>query len=196
MRDGWDEHDELDPAGAICPVPDCGALVSSCRPRGARQSRASTACTEPRENACLEGDVVSSLVHSSMSQYAVISARSEQGCERLVIANPDEKSLRDLLAAPSILGLGYHSREEAQSNIDGCTTAAHSSPRTLTATSFTTNRSLKQFVANREIRRGEFNLARTWSVVRYLAQHSITVAIAVFYSGNLWSAAVRALVSF
>jgi hypothetical protein len=122
MRDDRDEDDELVAAGAICPVPDCVALVSSCRPRGARHARASTACTEPRENVCLEGDVVSSLVHSSMWQYAVISVRSEQGCERLVIAYPDEKSLRDLLAAPSILGLGYHSREEAQSNIDCCTT--------------------------------------------------------------------------
>ena len=196
MRDDRDEHDELIAAGAICPVPDWGALVSSCRPLGARQSRASTACTEPRENVRLEGDVVSSLVHRSMWQYAVISVRSEQGCERLVIAYPDEKSLRDLLAAPSILGLGYHSREEAQSNIDCCTTAAHSSLRKLAATSFTTNRSLEQFVVNREIRRGEFNLARTWRIARCLAHHGIAVAIAVFYSKNLWSAAVRALASF
>jgi hypothetical protein len=196
MRDDRDEHDELVVAGATCPVPDCGALVISYRPRGARQSSASTACTEPRENVRLEDDVVSRLVHSSMRQYAVISVRSEQGCERLVIEYPDEKSLRDLVAAPSIVGLGYHSREEAQANIDGCTTAAHSSPRKLTATSFTTDQSLKRFVANREIRRGEFNLARTWSIVRGLAQHSIAVAIAVFYSKNLWSAAVRALISF
>lgn len=134
MRDDRDEHDGLVAAGVIYPVPDCGALVSSCTPRGARQSRASTACTEPRENACLEGDVANSLVHSSVWQYAVISVRSEQGCERLVIAYPDEKSLRDLLAGPSILGLGYHSREEAQSSTDGCTTAGPSEPRKLTAT--------------------------------------------------------------
>ena len=85
MRDDRDEHDELIAAGAIYPVPDCRALVSYCRPRGARQSRASTACTEPRENACLEGDVVSSLAHSSVWQYAVICVRSEKGCERLHI---------------------------------------------------------------------------------------------------------------
>jgi hypothetical protein len=196
MRDDRDEHDELVAAAAICPVPDCGVLVSSCRPRGARQTRASTACTEPRDNVCMESDVVSSLVHSSMWQYAVISVSSEQGYERLVIAYPDEKSLRDLLVAPSILGLGYQSLEEAQSNIDGCMMPAHSSPRKLMATSFTTNRPLKHSVANREIRRGEAKLARTWRIVRCLAYHSIGVAIAVFYSKNLWSAAVRVLVSF
>lgn len=53
-----------------------------------------------------------------MWQYAVISVRSEPRCDRLVIAYPDEKSLRDLLAAPSILGLGYRSREEAQASIE------------------------------------------------------------------------------
>jgi hypothetical protein len=104
---------------------DCG-LVHPLRPL------ASSSVRRPRLEGDVEEVVVSSLVHSSMRQYAVISVRSEQGCERLVIEYPDEKSLRDLVAAPGILGLGYRSREEAQANIDGCTTAAHSSPRKLT----------------------------------------------------------------
>jgi hypothetical protein len=85
---------------------------------------ASSSVRGPRFKGDVEDDVVSSLVHSSMRQYAMISVRSEQGCERLVIEYPDEKSLRDLVAAPSILGLGYRSREEAQANIDGCIPAA------------------------------------------------------------------------
>jgi hypothetical protein len=32
MLDDWDERDEVVAAGSICPVPDCGALVISCRP--------------------------------------------------------------------------------------------------------------------------------------------------------------------
>jgi hypothetical protein len=139
---------------------------------------------------------VSRFVQSSVWEYAVISLGTEPRCERAVIAYPDEKSLRDLIADPSIVALGYRSREEAKANLDGCTTAAYSPQRKLTATSFTTRRSLKRFVANREIPRGEFNLARTWSIVRGLAQHSFAVTIAVFYSKNLLSAAIRALISF
>ena len=32
MLDNWDERDDVVAAGAICPVPDCGALVASYRP--------------------------------------------------------------------------------------------------------------------------------------------------------------------
>jgi hypothetical protein len=46
-------------------------------------------------------------------RYAVISVRSEPDRERLVIAYPDETTLRDLIVAPSIAALGYtcHSPE-------------------------------------------------------------------------------------
>jgi hypothetical protein len=32
MFDGWDERDEVEAAGTICPLPGCGALVVSYRP--------------------------------------------------------------------------------------------------------------------------------------------------------------------
>jgi len=139
---------------------------------------------------------VSSLVHSSMWQYAVISVRTEPRCERLVIAYPDEKSLRDLVAASSIVGIGYRSREEAQANIDRCTTTAYPSRRKVTATLVTFTRFLGRFVSNHESPRGELKLARTWSSIRNLLQHSFAVAIVVFYSKNVLSGAVRALISF
>lgn len=107
-----------------------------------------------------EVDVVSSLVHSSMWQYAVISVRSEPHCDRLVIAYPDEKSLRDLLAAPSILGLGYHSREEAEASADRYTMTAYPSQRKVMA------------IANHQHPRFWFKLTRTWSIIRDVLQHS------------------------
>jgi hypothetical protein len=61
-----------------------------------------------------EDAVVNELVDSSGVQYAVIAGlRTETGPERLVIAYPNEKSLRDLLAASSILAVGFSSREDA-----------------------------------------------------------------------------------
>lgn len=50
----------------------------------------------------------------SSVQYAVIKGpHTETGNERIVIAYPDEESLRDLIAAPSILAVGFSTREEA-----------------------------------------------------------------------------------
>ena len=139
---------------------------------------------------------MSSFIHGSVCQYAVISVRYKPRCERLVIAYPDEKSLRDLVAAPSILGLGYRSREEAQANIDRCTTAVYPSRQRVMATLVTVSQTVKKVAANHEFPREGVNLARTWSIVRDFLQHSLAVAIVVFYSKNVLSAAVRALMSF
>ena len=51
---------------------------------------------------------------SSGVQYAVIAGlRTETGPERLVIAYPNEQALRDLIAAPSIVAMGFSSAAEA-----------------------------------------------------------------------------------
>jgi hypothetical protein len=69
------------------------------------------------------------LVDSSSAQYAVIEARRAEGPKVLrsafVIAYPDEESLRELIAGPSIIACGFASRAEAQTNIDAdlCTGA-------------------------------------------------------------------------
>jgi hypothetical protein len=54
------------------------------------------------------------MVISSSVRYAVIAGlRTETGPEHLVIAYANEKSLRDLLAARSIIAVGFPSREKA-----------------------------------------------------------------------------------
>jgi hypothetical protein len=61
-----------------------------------------------------EGWVVSEMVDSSGVRYAVIAGlRTETSLERLVIAYTNEKSLRNLIAARSIIALGFSSHEEA-----------------------------------------------------------------------------------
>ena len=57
-------------------------------------------------------------VHCSSVRYAVTEAsRNKDHPEHLVIAYPDEKCLRDLIAAPSIVVLGFASREQAMANL-------------------------------------------------------------------------------
>jgi hypothetical protein len=57
---------------------------------------------------------VNKVVDSSGVQYAVIAGlRTETGPERLVIAYPNEEALRDLIAASSIIAMGFCSAAEA-----------------------------------------------------------------------------------
>src|SRR5262250_2455295 len=61
-------------------------------------------------------------------RYAVIKASSNKDMpERLVIPYQDENCLRDLIAAPSLLWLGFSSREEAMANLKRLTSDAVSS---------------------------------------------------------------------
>jgi hypothetical protein len=82
---------------------------------------------------------VDELVDSSTWRYAVICVRSEPDRERSVLAYPDEEILRKLIAAPSIVALGYTSRAHALKNIDRCVTTKASSRRLLKTASLHPN---------------------------------------------------------
>ena len=80
---------------------------------------ASVSVTELVE-AKTDGDVMGVQFYCSAVRYAVIQSSSKKDRpERLVIAYHDEDCLRDLIAAPSIIGLGFASREEAIANLEG-----------------------------------------------------------------------------
>jgi hypothetical protein len=109
------------------------------------------------------------LVDESTRWYAVIALQSKSPRERFVIAYSDERSLRSFLAAPSIVGLGYGSRDEAIANMERCAPAIVGDVR---------------------------NFTRTRNIIRRILQHSVAAAIVFFYSRNLLSATVRSFVSF
>jgi hypothetical protein len=61
-----------------------------------------------------EDAVVNAVVDFTNVRYALIEGfRTETGHEHIVIAYPNEKSLRDLFAAPSIVASGFATRDEA-----------------------------------------------------------------------------------
>jgi len=130
-------------------------------------------------------------------QYAVIALRTEPCRERLVIAYRDEKTLRDLLAAPSIVALGYSSREEALANIDRCArTIAASQPMSAGAVVDTNTRTRRILRASmRRFRRG-FALASSPSILHRVLQNGVALTIVFFHSRNALSATLRAFISF
>jgi|ERR1700723_1829387 len=139
-----------------------------------------------------QGRVMAGLVDSPISQYAVIEARRTEGpSERFVIAYPDEESLRELIAGPSIIACGFASREEAQANIDADFWTAGASrkiPRDQAE-----KYQLGVISAKRRLGSG-FNLTQTRRIVRSFLHAAVAGAILIFYSRNAVSAAIRSFV--
>ena len=132
------------------------------------------------------------LVDTSTWQYAVISVRSEPAHERLVIAYPDEETLRHLIAAASIVTLGYSSRADALKNMDRCITTTVSLTRLKMAvldTSTTLLTALRRLA-------GGFGLSGTSKVMRNLLHNGLAAVLIFFYSRNVLSTTVRAFISF
>jgi hypothetical protein len=140
---------------------------------------------------------VSSLLHTSMRQYAVTSVRTVPHCERLVIAYPDEKTLRDLLARPSILALDYNTREEAEASIcrDGITAQPlQRKPRASLVAS--KRQTPSEFVSGHALPKHTLSCVKMQSTLWGLLHQALVAAVVVLYSKNVLSAAVRALISF
>ncbi|MGA7930048.1 MAG: hypothetical protein WCA20_29155 [Candidatus Sulfotelmatobacter sp.] len=138
------------------------------------------------------------MVDSSGLQYAVIAGlRTETGPERLVIAYPNEKSLRELIAAASIIAVGFSSREEAVGGRASMSTAIYRQqmPETIAGGG---TQGYRQRLSWAERRREIGSILRRLG--RFLVtsySHVATTVIAIFFSRNAVSAVIRmALGSF
>ena len=127
----------------------------------------------------VRGKVMSELIDSLNLRYAVIEAHCSEGPpERFAIAYSNEESLRDVIAAPSIIGFGFASREEAlaglaASAVDGATEYARGV--------YSARRRVGNWLRD----------AETWKTARQVLQHATAVAVLIFYSSNIVSATLR-----
>jgi hypothetical protein len=133
-----------------------------------------------------DGDVMRVLVHCSSVCYAVIQASSKNDRpERLVIAYHEENCLRDLIAAPSIIGLGFASREEAITNLEGhMPDAAPSKQKPRFAAMFHATHE------NGDLPIGH-GLLKHRRIPQSILQSALAAVIALFYSKNIVSAMIR-----
>lgn len=135
-----------------------------------------------------QGDaVVNSVVDFPDVRYAVIEAlRTETGHEHIVIAYPNEKSLRDLFAAPSIVAFGFATRDEA-------TVAGGASLATVVTDQRTTetNRSHQgvNWAELQAVTRSALRRLGRFLVTSY--RDVVTSIIVIFSSGNTVSTAIR-----
>ncbi len=132
------------------------------------------------------------LVDSSGVQYAVIAGlRTETGLERLVIAYPNEKSLRDLLAASSILAVGFSSHEDAVAGSRVPSPAAITYKQITEASGGRTERYLQGFnwAERREGRSSPLQRLARFLFASY--SEVVTAVIAIYFSRNALSAVIR-----
>jgi hypothetical protein len=139
---------------------------------------------------------MSESVGASTWQYAVIAVGTQPRRECLVLAYPDEKTLRSFIGASSIIALGYDSRDQAAAEIGSCvqTGALQKGPGAPLAGTSARLREQTRTAERRSM--GRFGLEWTRNAVGHVLRHSVAAAIVFFYSKNILSATVRAFISF
>ena len=134
------------------------------------------------------------LVHSSSVQYAVIQVSSAKDSpERSVLAYSDEKSLCELIAGPSIIGLGFSSREEAAAAIASDFGERIISKQTHGIAAMVYG-DQKNNPGSPSGRRGPADAFMSWksrSIAYSALQFAVATAILVLYSRNIVSAMIR-----
>jgi hypothetical protein len=136
------------------------------------------------------GEVMNKLVDSSRLKYAVIVAlRTEGRPECVVLGYPDEESLRDLIAAPSIAALGFASREKAVASIEGCFPLSAGS----TAVVDEVKKRQREFHSAMRRLAEWFSLAGSRRIAHRAMQHALAAAILAFYSRNVVAATIRTI---
>ena len=144
-----------------------------------------------------EGDtseIMSALLQFSNVRFAVIGLSSAKGSpERLVLAYPNEETLRGLIADTSIVGLGFSSRDGAACAAGAAVTrgatpcqadgvgGSHAEEKPV--------HELREQLAHRM----KFSPIRTLATT--ILQLGIAAAIFIFYSKNIVSATVRAVLA-
>jgi hypothetical protein len=133
------------------------------------------------------------MIDSLGVRYAVIAGlRTETGPEPLVIAYPNEKSLRDLIAARSIIAVGLSSREEAEKARKSSQRPAAASSEPIRETTAVCRRRYLQVLKWADPR-AEISSALRRSARFLVSSYNdlATTALVIFSSTNAFSAIIR-----
>jgi hypothetical protein len=139
---------------------------------------------------------VNELVDSSSEQFAVIESRcTDRRPDRVVLAYHDEESLRELIAMPRIVAVGFTSREDAMNRSEAYfseTTPWHQVQKAIPGDGTGYEQRGSHSAAQRLT--CMFSFAGTRGTVRRVLRHAVAAAILVFYSRNAVSTFIRAFI--
>jgi hypothetical protein len=140
--------------------------------------------------------VVNKPIDSSSKRFAVIKSRwTDRRPDRFILEYRDEESLRELIATPSIIAVGFTSRVDAIKRIEACFSVAtpwHDIQKAIPGDRIVCDQRGFHSAAPRLT--SGLSFAGTRGTVRRVLQHAVAVAILVFYSRNAVGALIRAFV--
>jgi hypothetical protein len=137
---------------------------------------------------------MNALLQFTKLQYAVIQVSNmTDPPERLILAYTDERTLRALIARPSIVGLGFGSRDEAVSteNPTSEKAVAPAPPNELESTRLGKDQLYCR--GGRAAACSSFSSLRTRA--NGIVQFAFAATIGIFYSKNIVSAILRAVLA-
>jgi len=134
-------------------------------------------------------------VESQSEQYAVIGVRrNEVFPEHFVIAYRDEKSLRELIAAPSIIGIGFSSREAAVAVIPNSSSRDADSKNIREKPAFRREDDHRGPQSPRQHLLHRVGLTETRPIACATLQNAVVAGVLMFYSRGVLGAVSRACV--
>ena len=139
------------------------------------------------------------LINSSSVHYAVIKGGCSQSApEPLVIAYPNEKSLRELIAAPSIQGLRFESRAAAvkSSRNDSPAIALSNQMRERAGIADKVQKCELEVHSGRRGLGGRFCFWRNHRMIHHVLEQAVVMTALIFYSRSLASAVIRTILGF
>ena len=127
-------------------------------------------------------------------RYAVIGVGWNEVFPELVIAYRDEESLRQLVAAPSIIAIGFSSREAASAELprNSSSEARAKSFRERLASGCADDHSAPH--TPKQYLRRSLGIKEILRIAGTTLQHAVAVGIVLFYSKGIMGATLRACV--
>ena len=130
---------------------------------------------------------------SQSERYAVIGVRWNEVCPELVIAYRNEDSLRELIAAPCIIGIGFGSREAAVAVVPNSSPRNADSKNTQEPT-LRCEDDHRVPQSPRQRLRHSVGIKETRRIACVALQHAMAAGVLMFYSKSVMGAAFRAFV--
>ena len=136
---------------------------------------------------------MNALLQFTKVQYAVIQLSATDPPERLILPYRDEGTLLALIAEPSIVRLGFDSREEALGTEDAVFDKAAASAQASDLENNPVEPRQLYSGGDRARERSRFASLRKWG--RGIVQFAFAAALCIFYSRNILCATARAVLA-